>query len=105
MTDRTNVIHPFDLAYAVDTSGLIGGEDLPTAHPTAFWSTAYYAMAPSTFDQLIHELEFRLAPDWSAFTSLDLGSGKGRALILASGGKGAAPTAQLKRRSSITCSM
>jgi SAM-dependent methyltransferase len=84
MTDRTKVIHPFDLAYAVDTSGLIGGEDLPTPHPNAFWSTAYYAIAPSIFDQLIHELEFRMAPDWSAFTFLDLGSGKGRALMLAS---------------------
>jgi SAM-dependent methyltransferase len=84
MKDRTKVIHPFDLAYAVDTSGLIGGEHLPSPHPNAFWSTAYYAIAPSIFDQLIHELEFRLAPDWSAFTFLDLGSGKGRALMLAS---------------------
>jgi SAM-dependent methyltransferase len=84
ITDRANVIHPFDLAYAVDTSGLIEGQNLPTPHPNAFWSTAYYAIAPSIFDQLIQELEFRLAPDWSAFTFLDLGSGKGRALMLAS---------------------
>jgi SAM-dependent methyltransferase len=84
ITDRANVIHPFDLAYAVDTSGLIEGQDLPTPHPNALWSTAYYAIAPSIFDQLIHDLELRLAPDWSAFTFLDLGSGKGRALMLAS---------------------
>jgi len=84
ITDRANVIHPFDLAYAVDTSGLIEGQDLPTPHPNSFWSTAYYAIAPSIFNQLIHELEFRLARDWSVFTFLDLGSGKGRALMLAS---------------------
>jgi SAM-dependent methyltransferase len=82
--DRANVIHPFDLAYGVDTSGLIWGEDLPTPRANAFWSSAYYGIAPSIFNQLLRELEARLAPDWSSFTFIDLGCGKGRALMLAS---------------------
>ncbi len=83
-TQNANLPHPFDLAHHVDTSGLIWSEDLKTAHPNALWSTAYYGIAPSVFNQLMDELERRMAPDWRSFTFLDLGSGKGRALMLAS---------------------
>ena len=77
-------MHPFDLAHNVDTSGLIWSEGLKTTYPNALWSTAYYGIAPSIFNQLMDELETRMAPDWRSFTFLDLGSGKGRALMLAS---------------------
>ncbi|HEY7337654.1 MAG TPA: class I SAM-dependent methyltransferase [Bryobacteraceae bacterium] len=77
-------IHPFDLAYHVDTSGLIWGEDLPSPHSNTVWSTAYYGIAPSIFHQVIEKFEIRAAPDWSSFTFVDLGCGKGRALMLAS---------------------
>lgn len=65
-------IHPFDEEYGTDTSGLIFGEDL--------WSTAYYGVTPSLLTQMIGALNL----DWERFTFIDLGSGKGRALLLAS---------------------
>ncbi|QNI37961.1 SAM-dependent methyltransferase [Edaphobacter albus] len=65
-------IHPFDEEYGTDTSGLIFGDDL--------WSTAYYGVTPSLLTQMIGALNL----DWERFTFIDLGSGKGRALLLAS---------------------
>ena len=84
VVDRTNVIHPFDLAYGVDTGGLIWSEDLTTSHPNGFWSSAYYGIAPSIFNQVIERPEFPQGSEWSSYTFLDLGSGKGRAMMLAS---------------------
>jgi SAM-dependent methyltransferase len=81
---RTNLIHPFDLTYGVDTGGLIWNEDLSISHPNGLWCTAYYGIAPSIFNQLIERPEFPQGPEWSEYTFLDLGSGKGRALMLAS---------------------
>jgi SAM-dependent methyltransferase len=65
-------IHPFDEEYGTDTSGLIFGEDL--------WSTAYYGVTPSLLTQMVGALDL----EWERFTFIDLGSGKGRALLLAS---------------------
>ncbi len=73
--------HPFDLAYHVDTAGLIWGE---AATPSAgsrdagYWATGYYGVAPSAFDSALR----RLALPWPAFTFVDIGCGKGRALLL-----------------------
>jgi len=74
------VIHPFDKAHGTDTSGLIHGENLPTGHRNDRWSTAYYGISPGLFTHLIDALNI----DHQRFTFLDLGSGKGRALLLAS---------------------
>ncbi len=71
--------HPFDLQYGVDTSGLIWGEDLPSAGKNGRWSTAYYGIAPSVF----HAALARLPADLSQYTFVDIGSGKGRAVMLA----------------------
>jgi SAM-dependent methyltransferase len=73
-------IHPFDKAHGTDTSGLIHGENLPTGHRNGLWSTAYYGISPSLLTHLIDTLDI----DHRRFTFLDLGSGKGRALLLAS---------------------
>ncbi|WP_213806775.1 class I SAM-dependent methyltransferase [Granulicella sp. dw_53] len=73
-------LHPFDVEYGTDTSGLVWGEDLPSAHRNALWSTAYYGVSPTGFRQVMETL----ALDWTRFTFVDLGSGKGRALLLAS---------------------
>ncbi len=74
--------HPFDLAYHVDTAGLIWGEALTTATDTGnepyYWATGYYGVAPSAFDSALR----RLALPWSDFTFVDIGCGKGRALLL-----------------------
>ena len=106
--------HPFDLLYRVDTSGFYHGEELGPAagtpranasasHPTtnyllpsSLWNTAYYGIAPSLFERAlalvgppVHEADSPTGgkspePDWSRFTFVDLGCGKGRALLLAS---------------------
>ena len=87
--DLPAAIHPFDLAYGVDTSGFRHGELLgssgakgtPRLHGSDVWNTAYYGVAPSIFD---HALALTAIRDWSGFTFVDIGCGKGRALMLAS---------------------
>ena len=85
-------VHPFDLAYRVETSGFRNGEELgatglarargtSAAHGSALWATAYYGVAPSIFDRALALTD---VADWDRFTFLDLGCGKGRALLLAS---------------------
>lgn len=84
-TDRkegaaTRVVHPFDEQYGTDTSGLIWGEDMTSGHRNDLWSTAYYGISPSLLTDVIGTLNL----DWSRFTFIDMGSGKGRALLVAS---------------------
>lgn len=79
--------------------------------PSTLWNTAYYGIAPSLFDHALalipsatssgtaishpvpdssqppdwrHLPDPPKTPDWSTFTFVDLGCGKGRALLLAS---------------------
>jgi SAM-dependent methyltransferase len=73
-------VHPFDKQHGVDTSGLISAEDLAQDERKALYSTGYFAVAPSVFRQIL----MRLGLDFSKYTFIDLGSGKGRALLLAS---------------------
>jgi SAM-dependent methyltransferase len=79
------LLHPFDLRYGVDTSGLIGGGELRSGHKNDVFNTAYYGMAPSRFRQVM--------ADWlsdgshaaiSDYSFVDLGCGKGRAVMMAS---------------------
>ena len=72
-------VHPFDEQYGVDTGGLLFGEHLDTERPEAYWATAYYGIAPSVFSAALD----RLALSFSEFTFVDVGCGKGRALMLA----------------------
>jgi len=68
--------HPFDLAHGTDTGGHIPGEILT---PANLYNTAYYAISPSTLAQA---LELLPEPAFD-FTFVDLGCGKGRALLVA----------------------
>ena len=68
--------HPFDRLHATETSGHIPGETLT---PSNLYNTAYYAISPSA---LTHALELLPEPV-SGFTFIDLGCGKGRALLVA----------------------
>jgi SAM-dependent methyltransferase len=68
--------HPFDQRHGVDTSGYTPGERLP-----GFFNTAYYAISPSTLERALHMLPEPV----DAFTFVDLGCGKGRALLVAAG--------------------
>jgi len=72
--------HPFDAQHGVETGGILFPEDLSTGKPGDLCNNGYFGIAPSVFRQLCD----RLAIDYRAFTFVDLGSGKGRALLLAS---------------------
>jgi hypothetical protein len=78
-------VHPFDERYGVDTSGLIGGGDLRSGHRHDVFNTAYFGIAPSRFRWAI---ERWIADDSHApierYSFLDIGCGKGRAVIMAS---------------------
>ena len=76
---QSPAIHPFDLQYGVDTSGLIWGEHLRSGERNDRWNTAYYGIAPSVF----HAAIARLPIDFREFAFIDIGSGKGRAVMLA----------------------
>ncbi len=75
-------IHPFDEHFGVDTSGLI--YELPSGHPHDVYNNGYFAVAPSVFHAVMNALCERLNLDCERFTFVDVGSGKGRALLLAS---------------------
>ena len=68
--------HPFDLAHGTDTSGHISGELLT---PDDLHNTAYYGISPSALQAAL-----QLLPEPTAnLTFIDLGCGKGRALLIA----------------------
>lgn len=77
--------HPFDLEHGVDTSGLIGGGDLRSGHPHDIYNTAYYGMSPSRFAGAISRWRIEAAPGVTPAncTFVDLGCGKGRAVLMA----------------------
>jgi SAM-dependent methyltransferase len=78
-TWQVTTIHPFDRQHGTDTSGLIWGEDLPSGSRNDAWITGYYGIAPSVF----HCMMRGLPEDMSWYTFVDIGAGKGRALMLA----------------------
>ncbi len=73
--------YPFDVQYGVDTGGLVWGESLdrPSSTEAAYWATGYYGISPSAFTAAMARLQL----DWPRFTFVDVGCGKGRALLLA----------------------
>ena len=78
-------IHPFDQAHGVDTSGLVPAHHLRTGSPSDEHVTAYYGVAPSILRGLIqHWRDTAPAEPISAYTFIDIGAGKGRALLVAS---------------------
>jgi SAM-dependent methyltransferase len=75
-------VHPFDERFGVDTSGLM--YDLPSGHSHDAYNNGYFAVAPSVFHAVVQALVDRLGLDLRRFSFVDVGSGKGRALLLAS---------------------
>lgn len=77
--------HPFDERHGVETGGLIAGGELHSGHANDAFNTAYYGMAPSRFQQV---MEWWLAdeshPAIENYSFVDLGCGKGRAVMMAS---------------------
>jgi SAM-dependent methyltransferase len=74
--------HAFDRENGVDTSGLIRGEALATGSRNDLWNTAYYGIGVSVFHRVLEQVPARFR---EGATFIDLGCGKGRALLLASG--------------------
>jgi SAM-dependent methyltransferase len=78
-------VHPFDARYGVETGGLIGGGELRSGHRNDVFNTAYYGMAPSRFQRV---MEYWIAdqthPGLENYSFVDLGCGKGRAVMMAS---------------------
>jgi len=81
----THPIHPFDQIHGTDTSGLVPARDLSTGHPNDEHITAYYGVAPSILRTLIQHWRQTNPPHHiTDYTFLDIGAGKGRAVLLAS---------------------
>jgi SAM-dependent methyltransferase len=73
-------VHPFDEQFGVETSGLLFAEDLPSGTRRDVYNNGYFGIAPSAFTQILNRLQL----NFEDFTFIDLGSGKGRALLIAS---------------------
>ena len=85
ITSNAVLIHPFDTAHSVDTSGLIPSNDLATGRKHDPFTTGYYGMAPSRFHGAIERwMASTPAAPIEEYSFVDLGCGKGRALMLAS---------------------
>ncbi len=79
--------HPFDIEHGVDTSGLLFAEHLASGHPHDDHINAYWGTAPSGFRGVLDHWQQALAVTPHTiedYTFLDIGSGKGRVLMLAS---------------------
>jgi hypothetical protein len=78
-------IHPFDEIHGVETSGLVPASHLITGHPNDEHVTAYYGVAPSILRTLI-ALWRETPPPYPIhnYTFVDIGAGKGRAMLVAS---------------------
>jgi hypothetical protein len=85
LTKKDGLIrHPFDLEFGVRTSGLVAGRHLGSGHRNDRHVTAYYAVAPSVFQDMIARWR-RCRPfaPIDQYTFIDLGAGMGRGLLLA----------------------
>lgn len=69
----------FDRDLGVDTSGLIDTKELPWDEVAATPGVGYLGVCPLTLRRALASLKIRYAD----FTFIDLGSGKGRALLMA----------------------
>ena len=75
------IVHPFDREYAVDTSGLMKPEELMSnSGRSDLYNAGYFGVAPSAFRSMLE----RLQPPFEEYTFVDLGAGKGRAMLIAS---------------------
>ena len=90
-----HAIHPFDLKYGTDTGGYLSPEELrrvATQNATDdvaadAMNNGYSAVAPSVFREACRRWRNSLpssAARLEAYTFVDIGAGKGRALLLAS---------------------
>jgi hypothetical protein len=82
---RPSVVHPFDGEHGTDTGGLIAGSDLASGHPSDKYIAGYAAVPPSQFRSMIWRWRAsEPAYPINEYCFVDIGCGKGRALLLAS---------------------
>lgn len=72
-------IHPFDRSQGTDTSGFVSAAELPQDQAARAHAICYAGSQPSLLRQALAEL-----PAVDSSTFVDLGCGKGRALLVAS---------------------
>ena len=77
--------HPWDAEHGVETSGLLGGGTLAIGHRNDAHIVGYAGVPPSRFRAVLERWRSTLEGSALAeFSFVDLGCGKGRALLLAS---------------------
>ena len=78
-------MHPFDEEHGTETSGLVSGGGLASGHEHDQFSVAYYGISPSRMRRaLARWRETSGTGEVGEYTFVDIGSGKGRAMMLAS---------------------
>ena len=79
-------VHPFDRKYGTDTSGYLGPEELVKGRANDAHNYGYSAIAPSVFREAYRRWRETLpavSGRVEGYSFVDLGCGKGRALLLA----------------------
>jgi SAM-dependent methyltransferase len=78
-------IHPFDLKYGTDTGGYLSPGEIGSGGIHDAMNNGYSAVAPSVFREACRRWRATLpsAARIEAYTFVDIGAGKGRALLLA----------------------
>lgn len=80
------VLHPFDRKYGTDTGGYLGPEELVKGRENDALNHGYSAIAPSVFHEACRRWRETLpvvSGRVEAYSFVDVGAGKGRALLLA----------------------
>jgi SAM-dependent methyltransferase len=80
------VLHPFDAKYGTDTGGYLGPEELVKGRENDALNYGYSAIAPSVFREACRRWRETLpavSGRVEAYSFVDVGAGKGRALLLA----------------------
>jgi len=80
------VIHPFDQKFGTDTGGYLGPEELVNGRENDALNFGYSAIAPSVFHEACRRWRETLpavSGRIEAYSFVDVGAGKGRALLLA----------------------
>ena len=79
-------LHPFDQKYGTDTGGYLGPEELVKGRENDALNYGYSAIAPSVFHEACRRWRETLpavSGRIEAYSFVDVGAGKGRALLLA----------------------